>query len=192
MKLLIATHKSDVWEQNCVWLFYYFNFERSSDALKPKCPCIWLNKNINFNKNKKRNRKLKIRHTLLEGRTLCFSSYNNRKLKVKLWWVGAHERKKRAFFVSFILSEENFIKIFVLSQWIEYWTRFQNIHTFAYQKHYYTLLLLLSKRFKAFSVSLTQIWHQVNICIRTNFSIKFHIVGKVLSDSYSVLYFNTI
>ena len=39
------------WEQNCVWLFYYFNFEKSYDALKSKSPCILLNKNINFNNN---------------------------------------------------------------------------------------------------------------------------------------------
>ena len=47
----------------------------------------------------KRNRKWKIPHTGLERRTMCFSSYKNRKLKVKLWWVWARERKKRAFFV---------------------------------------------------------------------------------------------
>ena len=34
----------------------------------------------------------------LEKRTLRFSSYKNHKLKVKLWWVGARERRKRAFF----------------------------------------------------------------------------------------------
>ena len=38
---------------------------------------------------------------------MCFSSYKNRKLKVKLS-VGARERKKRAFFVFFILSEQFF------------------------------------------------------------------------------------
>ena len=26
----------EVWEQNCVWLFYYFNFERNYDVLKVK------------------------------------------------------------------------------------------------------------------------------------------------------------
>ena len=34
-----------------MWLFYYFNFERSYDVLKSKSPCILLNKYINFNKN---------------------------------------------------------------------------------------------------------------------------------------------
>ena len=48
---LVATLQSEVWEQNCVWLFYYFNFERNYDVLKSKSPCILLNKNINFNKN---------------------------------------------------------------------------------------------------------------------------------------------
>ena len=46
-------------------------------------------------------------------RETCFSSYKNCKLKVKLWWVGARDRKKRAFFVSFILSEENFLTCFI-------------------------------------------------------------------------------
>ena len=37
----------------CVWLFYYFNFERNYDVLKSKSPCILLNKNINFNKDER-------------------------------------------------------------------------------------------------------------------------------------------
>ena len=51
----------------------------------------------------KQNLKWKIPHTVFERRILCFSSYENRKSKVKLWWVGASERKKRAFFVAFNL-----------------------------------------------------------------------------------------
>ena len=43
--------KSEVWEQNCVWLLYYFSFERNYDVLKSESPCILLNKNQNFNKN---------------------------------------------------------------------------------------------------------------------------------------------
>ena len=75
---------------------------------------------------------------------LVLSSYKNRKLKVKMWWVGTREGKKRAFFATFILSEENFFKICVISQCIEYWMHFQNIHTFTYQKTLlYTLLLLV-------------------------------------------------
>ena len=49
LKLLVATYNSDVWEQNCEWLFYYFSFEKSYNVLRSKNPCILLNKNINFN-----------------------------------------------------------------------------------------------------------------------------------------------
>ena len=70
------------------------------------------------------------------------SSYKNRKLKVKLWSIGALERKKRAFFVPFILSEETFFNIGVLSQCIVYWMHFQNIHTFTYQKSFMFFLLV--------------------------------------------------
>ena len=45
----------------------------------------------------KQNRKWKIPHTVLERRTLCFSSYSNHKLKMKMLLVGAHKRKKRSF-----------------------------------------------------------------------------------------------
>ena len=113
-------------EQNGVWLFYYFNFERNYDVLKSKSPCILLNKNINFNENET---EWKIANpTILERRTLCFSSYKNRKLKVKLWWVGARERKKRAFFVPFILLEGKFLEIYILSQCIVYW-----IHLYTFK-----------------------------------------------------------
>ena len=63
-----------------LWLFYYFNFERSYDVLKSKNPCILLNKNIKT----KQNRKLKTPHIVLERQTLYISSYKNGKLKVKL------------------------------------------------------------------------------------------------------------
>ena len=64
---------------------------------------------------------------------MCFSSYKNCKLKVKLWWVGARERKKSTLFVMVILSEENFFKVCVLFECIVYWINSQNIYTFAYQ-----------------------------------------------------------
>ena len=48
-------------------------------------------------------------HIFLERQNLCLSSYKNRKLKIKLWWVGACERKKKAFFATLTLSEGNFL-----------------------------------------------------------------------------------
>ena len=43
-------------------------------------------------------------------------------------------KKKEGFFVPFILSEENFFNIFVLSRCIVYLISLQNINTFTYQK----------------------------------------------------------
>ena len=62
------------------------------------------------------------------------SSFKTGKLKLKLWWVGARERKMRAFLVPFILYKENFFNICVLSQCIVCWIHFQNIQTFTYKK----------------------------------------------------------
>ena len=52
-------------------------------------------------------------------------------------------KKKSAFFVTFILSKENFFKICVLYPCRMYWINFQYIYTFAYHK---TLLCKTLKR----------------------------------------------
>ena len=94
LKLLFATYKSDAWEQNFVWLFYYFNLKGVMTFQRVHTFCwtkIFLIKT-------KRNRKWKIANSVLESWTLCFSSHKYHKLKVKLWWVGVRERKKKTFF----------------------------------------------------------------------------------------------
>ena len=83
------------------------------------------------------------------------SSYKNRKLKVKVWWFAACERKKRACFVPFILSEGYFFNICVLSQSVVPEYTFRNIHTFPYQRTWlHTLFCFFLKSSKAFSISL--------------------------------------
>ena len=105
-------------------------------------------------------KKWKVSHTVLERPTLCFSSYKNRKLKVKLWLVGAGERKKRAFFVPFILSDRNCFNIWVLSQCIAHSIHFQNIHTYRYQqKLLHAPFCLFLKSLKTFSLPLS--WNRL-------------------------------
>ena len=105
------------------------------NPLESKIPYFLLNKSINFIKNWKISHKLEV----MKWWTLCFSSYKNHKSKEKLWWVGAHERKKECIFVTFILSEGNFFIIFIFCQYIifsiVYWNYFKNKYTFTlYQK----------------------------------------------------------
>ena len=64
--------------------------------------CFKFRESVHFVEQKydlllKQSRKLKIPNTVLERRTMWFSSYENRRLKVKLWWVEACERKRRYF-----------------------------------------------------------------------------------------------
>ena len=73
--------KSEVWEQNCEWFFYYISFERNYDVLKSKRTCILLKKNINFIKNEIE-LKMKIPRAVLERLLLWFSSYKNCKSKI--------------------------------------------------------------------------------------------------------------
>ena len=82
-------------------------------------------------------------------------SYRNFQLKLNLWWVRTRERKKRALFVLFILSEWDFFNIFILFQCIMHWIHFQNTDTFTYQKTLlHTLFCFFLKSSKTFSVSL--------------------------------------
>ena len=56
LKFLVAIEKSEVWEQNFVWLFYDFHYERNCDVLKSKSPYILLKKSIKTNENKTESR----------------------------------------------------------------------------------------------------------------------------------------
>ena len=96
--------------------------------LKSKSPFFPLNKNIQTLINAIPNRKWKFAHMFLERQTLCFSSFKNCQLKVKLWWDGACEIKKGAFFVTFISSKGNCFNSRVLSECIVYGINFQNIY----------------------------------------------------------------
>ena len=110
-------------EQNCVWLCYYFNFERNYDVLESVSPIILLNKNMNFNKDETESKTENSTHGSGETDLVCFSSYKNHKLKVKLWWVGARERKKEGIFCTvFFCPKEYFLTLaFYLNVWcIEY------------------------------------------------------------------------
>ena len=101
--------------------------------LKLNTPCIVLNKNINFNKNQAKSKMKNPKHTLLERRTLCFSSYKNRKLKIKMRWVGARERNKEHYLLR-LYCQKGISLRFVLSRCIVYWIHFENICNFTSQK----------------------------------------------------------
>ena len=96
-----------IWEQSCVLLFYYFYFKKKNfQRVHAFC---WTK--IKTLIKTKRNRKWKIQRTVLERRTLCFNSYKNRKLKLKLWQVGARKRKKRAYRFRLFCSKEIFLTL---------------------------------------------------------------------------------
>ena len=104
-------------------------------------PIKLLSKNINIIKTRP-NWKWKIPYTVLERWTMWFSSYKNCKLTVKLRLVGARKRRKIAFFITFILSEECFFLHFCfvsmysalnkLSEYIKFYlSKYITLYTFA-------------------------------------------------------------
>ena len=125
--------------------FCYFNLERNYDVLKSKSPCILMNKNINFNKNEAKSKMRNSTQSLTETIILLQLIQESQiKCKTVMSWIS--RKKKRAIFVTLILSEGNVFNICVLSQCTGYWTHFQNMHSFTYQKtllHYLRHFLFL-------------------------------------------------
>ena len=76
----------------CVWPFYHFDFERNYNVLNSNSLCFLLNKNINYNQNK-----MESHIHFWRAESLCFSSYKNRNLKLKLCWFAAL-KKRRHFY----------------------------------------------------------------------------------------------
>ena len=67
-------------------------------------------------------------------------------IKSKTVMKWSSQKKKRAFFVPFISSKDNFLKTCFSTQCIMYWVHFQNIYIFTYQRILlHTPLLLVSK-----------------------------------------------
>ena len=152
----------------------------------------------NFNKNETESKMENPTHSFRET-NLCFSSYKNRKLKVKLWWVGARDRKKKRFLVTFVMSKGIFFNIGVLSQCIVYWINFQNIHTFTYPKillhTFIHFCCLVFKSLKDFSVSLSiyiTSKHQFVSChfLETRTNEELSITGKNLFHVFFINWMN--
>ena len=114
--------------------------KRIMTIFKTKSQRILLNKNINFNKSETESKMENPTH-VLERQTLCFSSYKNRKLKVKLWRVG----KRGHFFVSLVLSEGIFLTfVFYFNVYCtEYTLRIYILFYLSKNITSYTFLLVL-------------------------------------------------
>ena len=87
---------------------------------------------------------------------MCFSSYRNRKLKVKLWRVASLQKKKEGIFCTVYFVWREFCQdlCFILMYNIEYTFRIYIL--LHIKKHYFIhFCCLLLKSSKAFSVSLT-------------------------------------
>ena len=115
--------------------FLLFLFWKELWRFKVKESMHLLNKNIYFNKTETESKIENPTHSFREtSLPFCFISYKNHKIKVKLWWVGACESKKKEFSEPFILSEGNFFNICVFFRCIVYWIHFQNnIHAYFYK-----------------------------------------------------------
>ena len=99
-----------------------------------KSPYILLNKNINFNKNETPQMKTENPTNSFRETNLVFQLIYESQVKGKNLRSLSSCKKKKKFFLPFILSKGNVFDICVLSRCIVYWIHFQNIHTFTYQK----------------------------------------------------------
>ena len=83
-----------------MWLFYYFNLERSDEVLKSNSQCILLNKNINFNKNKTESKMENPTHSFKETNLLIIEESQIKSQSVMSWSSG---KKKESIFCPSIL-----------------------------------------------------------------------------------------
>ena len=100
---------------------------------------------------------MKIPHTVLQGRTLHFSSYRNHKIKSKTAMSSSSWKKKEDIFCTTYLIQRNFFfYICVLSQCIVIEYTFRIYIRLHIKKHYFIhFRCLLLKSLKILSVPLT-------------------------------------
>ena len=110
-----------VCEQNCMWFFYYFYFDRCYDVLKSKTPCFSLNKNINFNNNKTES---KMEHT-----TESFRETN---------WRWSFQEKKKCIFCNVYFARRKFLQyLCFISMYSVLNKRSEYIYFYKSEKHYF-------------------------------------------------------
>ena len=135
-------------------IIYYFDFKRNYDVLKSKSPCILLNKNINFNKNETESKMESPTHSFRETNlVLQLRSESQIKSKTRMSW--SQRKKKRAFFVPFVLCEGHFFNIYFI-------TIYSVLNTLSEYTYFYisenitsyTFFCLFLKSSKAFTLSL--------------------------------------
>ena len=128
---------------------------KKENVLMSKSPYILLNKNINFNKNETLQMKTENPANSFRETNLVFQLIYESQVKGKNLRSLSSCKKKKKFFLPFILSKGNVFDICVLSRCIVYWIHFQNIllhikrHCFI---HFFACFL---KSWKTFSVILS-------------------------------------
>ena len=114
-KLRVATSrslKSEVWEQNFVWLFYYFCFEGIYDVLNPKSPCFLLNKNINFHKNETESKMGSPTYSFREMNLVLQHVYQLR-IKIKNLMSESLRKREKCIFCNVCCGRKKFFKYFL-------------------------------------------------------------------------------
>ena len=149
LKLVVATWKSEVWEQKCVWLFYRFNFERTYDVLKSRSPYILLKKKI-FNKNETESRMENLTHIFRETNFLLqLIKESQIKSKTVISWKS--RKKKVCLFCTVYFVQKKCFKHLCFISFVFYF----GMYTFTYQKTLpHTIFCLFLKLSKPLHASL--------------------------------------
>ena len=151
---LLQLIKSEFWEQNCVWLFYYFDFERNYDVLKSKTPSFLLNKNIKFIKNETES---KMENPTHSSRVMHHVLQLVEELRIKSKTVMSLSSWKKKEWIScnvYFVQRKLFEHLRFISMYSIEWT-FEIYILLLIKKNYFIYFCsLFLKSSKAFSVSL--------------------------------------
>ena len=108
LKLLVATWRSVIWNQNFVWLFYYFDFGRNYDFLKSKSMCFLLSKNKNVNKNETESKMENLSHSF-RGINLVLQLVQELQIESKTVMSWSSRNEKEWIFCNVICSKVIFL-----------------------------------------------------------------------------------
>ena len=90
-----------------MWLFYYFNFERSYDVLKSKSPYILLKKNKNFDINETESKMENPTHSFRET-NLVLQLIKESQIKIKTVMSWSLRKKKEGIFCTVYFVRREF------------------------------------------------------------------------------------
>ena len=105
-----------IWEQKCVWLFLYFNFERNHKVLKSQESVLFVEQKFKLNKNKTESRMENLTHSFIET-NLVLQLIKELQIKSKTVMSWTLQKKRGHLSHHLFCLKENFLHLCFISMY---------------------------------------------------------------------------